>query len=317
MPYDAHKKATNSGSVRMVLTGTILLYMRRFFPPARGWWCSRAVYINGTKMIDHGKKNLLGVQIDAIDYEAAVEKLITAAHARKRMAVSALAVHGVMTGVLDKTHRYRLNHLDLVTPDGQPVRWALNLLYGTGLTDRVYGPTLMLELCGRAVQENLPIYLYGSRPATVDKLSEVLRSRFPGLAIAGKQPSLFRKTSAEEKEQIAEAIRRSGATITFVGLGCPRQEVWLYEYRDSLSMPLIAVGGAFDIHAGNIPQAPPYMQRVGMEWLYRFIQEPRRLWRRYLLLNPLYVALVILQASRLVPFDPSLATPPTQEVRYG
>src|SRR5512136_838547 len=134
-------------------------------------------------MIDKGKKNLLGVWVNALDYEAAVEKIIAAAREGKKMTVSALAVHGVMTGVQDRTHRYRLNHLDLVLPDGQPVRWALNLLYKTRLPDRVCGPTTMLLVCERAAEEGLPIYLYGSKKAVLEPLAKNLCVRFPKLVI--------------------------------------------------------------------------------------------------------------------------------------
>ena len=268
-------------------------------------------------MEDYGKKNLLGVQVNAIDYEAAVSQIIAAARSGKPLSVSALAVHGVMTGVLDATQRYRLNHLDLVVPDGQPVRWALNWLYQTNLADRVYGPTLMLKVCQRAAEESLPIYLYGSRPAVLEALVQHLQTRFPNLRMAGVQPSRFRQTSAREKAEIAAEIRNSGARVLFVGLGCPRQEVWAYEYRTALSLPIIAVGAAFDFHAGLVPQAPAKLQRSGLEWLYRLWQEPRRLWKRYLLLNPLYLALLACQGLKLASFDPATATPPTVEVRYG
>ncbi|MBI1880966.1 MAG: WecB/TagA/CpsF family glycosyltransferase, partial [Chloroflexi bacterium] len=119
-------------------------------------------------MLDQGKKNILGVQVDAVDYEAAIVKIMAAARTRSTLAVSALAVHGVMTGVLDSTQRYRLNHLDLIVPDGQPVRWALNWLYHTHLPDRVYGPTLMLKVCEQAAREGLPIFLYGSHPPVIE-----------------------------------------------------------------------------------------------------------------------------------------------------
>lgn len=267
-------------------------------------------------MIDRGKHEIIGVLIDAIDYEAAVERIISAAKQKQRMSVSAVAVHGLMAGVLDDTHRYRLNHLDLVVPDGQPIRWALNGLYRTGLTDRVYGPKLTLKLCARAAAESLPIYLYGSQPETLSKLVRNLRERFPGLQVAGWQASRFRPLTAEEKLEVARTIADSGACLTFVGLGCPRQEVWVYEYRDVLSMPLIAVGAAFDFYAQTVPQAPEYLQRVGLEWLFRLSREPRRLWRRYLLLNPYYCMLLCLQATGLRRFD-SVAAPPTSEVRFG
>jgi N-acetylglucosaminyldiphosphoundecaprenol N-acetyl-beta-D-mannosaminyltransferase len=268
-------------------------------------------------MIDKGKQNILGICVDAVDYEAAVARICAAARERQSLAVSALAVHGIMTGVFDATQRYRLNHLDMVVPDGQPVRWAMNLLYRTNLADRVYGPTLMLKLCERAAHEELPIYLYGSRPDVLQALITNLCARFPGLILAGAQASRFRNVSHAEKQEIVEMIRGSGAAITFVGLGCPRQEVWVYEYGDALDMPLIAVGAAFDFHAGLLAQAPPRLQRLGLEWFYRLVREPRRLWKRYVLLNPMYMALLVLQATKLKRFDPASVTPPAQDVGYG
>ncbi len=268
-------------------------------------------------MIDRGKGSVLGVLVDAVDYEAAVERIIAAARAHRPYAVSALAVHGVMTGVQSDEHRYRLNHFDLIVPDGQPVRWALNILYGAMLPDRVYGPTLTLKLCERAAAERLPVYFYGSKPDVLDALTANLKHLFPSLQIAGAQPSRFRKTTPDEKQGIAAAIRESGAALVFVGLGCPRQEVWAYEYRDTLSTPAIAVGAAFDFHAGKLPQAPHWMQDVGLEWWFRLMHEPLRLWRRYLILNPIYVVLFLLQLTRLRHFDPADTIPPTQEIRYG
>lgn len=268
-------------------------------------------------MRDAGKKNVLGVWVDAIDYEAVLSKVLLAARMKKGMAVSALAVHGVMTGVLDEVHRYRLNQFDLIVPDGQPVRWALNLLHGAELQDRVYGPTLMLEVCAQAAAESLPIYLYGSRPDVLASLRQNLTKRFPTLRIAGSQPSRFRRLSVEEKSEVVEEIRASGAAITFVGLGCPRQEVWAYEFNRELNMPVIAVGAAFDFHAGAQSQAPAALQRRGLEWLYRLVHEPRRLWRRYLFLNPMYMVLLALQGTKLRQFNPATAIPPTVDISYG
>lgn len=276
-----------------------------------------SVGLQRCSMIDLGKKNVLGILVNAVNYEAAVSKIIAAASAGKPLSVSALAVHGVMTGVLDSTHRYRINHIDLVLPDGQPVRWALNLLYNTGLPDRVCGPNAMLEICERAAQEGLSIYLYGSKPSVLEALSRNLCQRYPKLIIAGTQPSKFRHVSPQEKQEIALQIRNSGAAITFVGLGCPRQEVWAYEYRDELSMPLIAVGAAYDFHSGNLAKSPEFLSKIGLEWLFRLIKEPRRLWQRYVLLNPLYIWLFLLQAFKIKEFDPKDATPPVEEVFYG
>ncbi|MEG4517710.1 MULTISPECIES: WecB/TagA/CpsF family glycosyltransferase [unclassified Microcoleus] len=276
-----------------------------------------SVGLKRSSMIDKGKKNVLGILVNAVNYEAAVSQIIAAASAGKPMSVSALAVHGVMTGVLDRTHRYRINHIDLVLPDGQPVRWALNWLYHTELPDRVCGPNAMLQICERAAEEGLPIYLYGSQASVLEALSRNLCQRFPKLIIAGSQPSKFRQVSPQEKQEIAQQIRNSGAAITFVGLGCPRQEVWAYEYRNDLSMPLIAVGAAYDFHAGNLAKSPDFLSKIGLEWLFRMMKEPRRLWQRYVFLNPLYIWLFLLQALKIKQFDPTDATPPVEEVLYG
>ena len=267
-------------------------------------------------MIDRGKRNVVGVMVDVVDYDGAVSRIVDAARWGHPLAVSALAVHGVMTGVLDESHRYRLNHLDLVCPDDQPVRWALNWLHGAGLPDRVYGPNLTLRLCEEAARESVPIYLYGSRPEVLERLGPNLENRLPGLRIAGSQPSRFRVLTAEEKSEVVRQIVDSGARMVFVGLGCPRQEVWVYEHRDLLPMPLIAVGAAFDFHTGRVAQAPERMQRAGLEWLFRLLQDPGRLWRRYLWLGPQYLMLLLLQATRLRRFDP-VASPPTSELRHG
>jgi len=263
------------------------------------------------------KRNVLGILVDAVDYDGAVERIVRAAEAGQPLSVSALAVHGVMTGVLDSSHRYRLNHLDLVVPDGQPVRYALNWLHGTGLKDRVSGPMLMLQLCEVAAARGIPIFMYGSRPEVLAALQTRLCDRFPSLIIAGAEPSKFRPLSVREKAETVARIRGSGARITFVGLGCPRQEVWIYEYRDVLPTPILAVGAAFDMHAGYLPRAPMLMQDVGLEWLYRLWHEPRRLWRRYLYLNPLFLGHLTLQLTHLRRYDPSDTTAPLSELSYG
>ena len=246
-------------------------------------------------MINEGKQPILGVQISAIDYEYGVEAIVEAAKKGESLAMTALAVHGVMTGFYDPVHRRRLNGLDLVTPDGQPVRWALNWIHGIKLPDRVYGPTLTLKVLSAAEKEGLPVYFYGSKQETLDRLLSNLQVKFPKLKVAGAEPSKFRRLSSSEKEEAIKRIKDSGAAIAFVGLGCPRQEVWAYEYRDRLPMPLMAVGAAFDFHAGTVPQAPPWMQNLGLEWLFRFLQEPGRLWKRYLFLNPVYLTFTFLE----------------------
>lgn len=268
-------------------------------------------------MRDLGKRNVLGVLVDAVDYEGAVSTIIAAAEERRPLAVSALAVHGVMTGVADRTHKYRLNQLDLVTPDGQPVRWAMNLLHRTGLPDRVYGPTLTLKVCQEAAARGLPVFFYGSHPEVLTRLVANLESRFPGLKVAGSEPSKFCTSTPEEQHDISERIRSSGAQVTFVGLGCPRQEVFAYEYRDLLLMPVIAVGAAFDYHAGVVKEPPFWVQRSGLQWLYRLGQDPRRLWKRYLVLNTGFLVRLVLQTLRLWKPNPANGGEPKQPILYA
>lgn len=250
-------------------------------------------------MINHGKHPILGVNVHAVDYAYAVDTILRAACEGHPYAVSALAVHGVVTGYLNQEHRRRLNGMDLVVPDGQPVRWALRWRHDVRLPDRVYGPTLTLKTVEAAEQQGVPVYFYGSTPETLRRLVKNLRSTFPNLRIAGACPSRFRRLSSEEKEDVIAQIRKSHAQLVFVGLGCPRQEVWVFEYRSSLSMPLMAVGAAFDFLAGTLPQAPGWMQRRGLEWLYRLVMEPKRLWKRYLLLNPIYLTGIALEMLSL------------------
>lgn len=263
------------------------------------------------------KRPVLGIQIAVTDYDRATERIISSAQARTPLGVTALAVHGVMTGVLDPTQRFRLNSLDMCVPDGQPVRWALNRLRGCKLSDRVYGPELMLRICARAEKEKLPIYLYGSTREVLAKLGDNLRARYPSLQIAGTSPSRFRKISSQEKVEVVREIRDSGAAIVFCGLGCPRQEVWTYEYRDAVGFPIVAVGAAFEFFAGTARQAPPLLQRYGMEWAFRLWSEPRRLWKRYLLLNPLYIALLVAEVLRLRQFSDASAITPSGEIGFG
>lgn len=268
-------------------------------------------------MIDCGKQNLLGVLIDVVDYDAAVGKIVAAARESTRMTCSALAVHGVMTGVQDSQHRYRLNHLDLVVPDGQPVRWGLNWLYGHNLRERVYGPELVLRVCASAAAEGLPVFFYGSQGAILRELVKRLTLRFPDLRVAGTAPSRFRRLIPEEKEEVVREIQDSGARIVFVGLGCPRQEVFTYEFGTALGLPVLAVGAAFDFHAGSRPQAPSWMQRRGLEWCFRLLQEPRRLARRYLVLNPIYLVLLTMQRLHWRKFEPDNCTPPHEELLFA
>lgn len=279
---------------------------------------TRQAYQDGLQsMIDRGKRFVLGVSVNVIDYDGAVSRIISVARNRKPLGVSALAVHGVMTGALNREHAFRLNSLDIVTPDGQPVRWALRILHGEKLPDRVYGPELTLRLCQAAEHEELSVYFYGSTSNVLVNLVNRLTKRFTNLKIAGYEPSKFRRLSVNEVSELSKRIKASGANIVFVGLGCPKQEVFIFENMQQIGLPLIAVGAAFDFHAGLLSQAPEKMQNYGLEWLYRLMQEPKRLWKRYLILNPKYCYFVLLQ---FIGFEPSrfkITVKPKNNERFG
>ena len=268
-------------------------------------------------MINEGKHSILGININAVDYESAVNKITTAAKNKEACSVSALAVHGVMTGFLDRVHARRLNGLDLVVPDGQPVRWALSWLHGKKLPDRVYGPNLTLKVAESLTKEGLSIYLYGSKEETLTKFADNLSKMYPGFKIAGMEASKFRRLSDSERLELAQRIKDSGASAVFLGLGCPRQEAWAYEYRNLLNIPILAVGAAFDFHAGTLPQAPKWMQDAGLEWFFRLTQEPKRLWQRYAILNPLYLWNIFQQYLGLRKFSPTMPDGQEKIESYG
>ena len=175
----------------------------------------------------------------------------------------------------------------------------------------------MLKICEAAAKEGLPVYFFGTNRATLDQLVRNLSEKFPTLIVAGSEPSQFRQLTKQESEDLATRIKSSGARITFAGLGCPRQEVWAYEMGDALHMPVFAVGAAFAFHAGTLPQAPSWMQKSGLEWVFRLISEPKRLWRRYVYLNPAYLFLLGLQYVGLRRVDPDKDLPPKTHMLYG
>ena len=242
------------------------------------------------------KANILGVGVSITDYAAVVEHVLAAAREQRALSVSACAVHVLMAAIDDPAFAAVLNRFEIVAPDGQPVRWGLSWTRQAELSDRVYGPTLMLRSCEAAARAQLPVYLYGSRPATLQLLAARLNQRAPGLQIAGTRAGRFRPLTDTEQAEDARAIRDSGARIVFVGMGAPRQEWWIFHMRNRIPLPMLALGAAFDFHAGLVPQAPPVLQRAGLEWLFRLTREPSRLWRRYLTVTPRYLPLIASQA---------------------
>lgn len=236
------------------------------------------------------KREVFGIGISVTDYREATRAILAAARERRSYTVTALATHGLMLAEQDKSFRDVVNSIDLVTPDGQPVRWALNALHKTGLTDRVYGPDLTNFVCAAAEKEAVGVYLYGSAPKTVKRFAEALKANYPRLEIAGVQPDRFREATPQEDAADVARIEASGAGIVLVGRGCPRQERWVAAHKDRVHGAMLAVGAAFDYHAGMLRRPPRWMQQVGLEWLFRLAQEPRRLFTRYLRYNSRFLA---------------------------
>jgi N-acetylglucosaminyldiphosphoundecaprenol N-acetyl-beta-D-mannosaminyltransferase len=233
---------------------------------------------------------VLGVPLALTDYEGTLDWIDDAVAAGHRGYVCVAATHTVMAAGDDPALRAAVLGADFTVPDGQPLVWALKLL-GHPVDDRVYGPDLMDRACARAAHTGRRFYLYGGRnQGALAQLARVLRLRYPGLQIVGGYVPPFRELTDAEEEAIVADIRRSGADVVWVGIGVPKQEKWMARMRHRIDAPVfVGVGAAFDFHAGLIPQAPGWMQRLGLEWLFRLVQEPRRLWRRYLRYNPLFL----------------------------
>jgi N-acetylglucosaminyldiphosphoundecaprenol N-acetyl-beta-D-mannosaminyltransferase len=231
------------------------------------------------------------VQLAVSDYAEVIDWMEAVIEAGARAYVTAAAVNLVMSAREDPAARAALLGATLAVPDGQPLVWALRAL-GNSSATRVYGPDLMVGFCARAAQRAIPMYLYGGRtPEALAVLERRLCERFPGLRIVGGYSPPFRELTAEEEAQVSNAIDASGAAVVWVGTGQPKQEKWMAKMRPRLAAPLlVGVGAAFDFHAGLVSQAPPWMQRNGLEWTYRLAREPRRLWRRYARYNPRFLA---------------------------
>ena len=239
-------------------------------------------------MVDFGSRRILGMRVDGTTYEETTGAIADMASARSGGMVCVATVHMVMEAFDDPALRRIVNAADRVTPDGVPLVAALRML-GIPRAQRVYGPTLTPILCRRAEEFELPVGFYGGTPEVLDALTRELSARFPKLAIPFAFSPPFRPLSEVEDAAVVDAIEAAGVAILFVGLGCPKQERWMAAHRESLRCTMVGVGAAFDFIAGAKSQAPRWMQRAGLEWLFRLLAEPRRLWRRYLIGNPRFL----------------------------
>jgi len=247
--------------------------------------------------------NVIGSNIHTTSYVDATIQIVKWVKLDETRIVFAANVHMLMEAYDERLFQPIINQADLVTPDGMPLVWMLRLK-GKRNQQRVYGPTLMLHVLEKAAYEKIPVGFYGGRPEVLERLVEQMQIKFPGLDIAYTYSPPFRPLSSREDEEICQTIQASGLRILFVGLGCPKQERWMAEHHNRISAVMLGVGAAFDFHAGVISQAPSWMQGLGMEWAYRFMQEPRRLWRRYLIQNPRFVMLAMADLLGILKITP-------------
>jgi N-acetylglucosaminyldiphosphoundecaprenol N-acetyl-beta-D-mannosaminyltransferase len=238
--------------------------------------------------------SIFGAAIDAKNWDAALAKINDWASRNESRYVCICNVHSVVTASQDADFSRVLNEADMATPDGAPVAWLLRRMGHAG-QQRINGPDLMWRYCSQSQERTESIFFYGSAEKTLVTLEKKLRDVFPALKIAGSISPPFRTLTTEEDDIIVAQINDSGAGVVFVSLGCPKQELWMAAHRGHINAVMIGVGAAFDYHADTIKRAPKWMQDSGLEWLHRLASEPRRLWRRYLITNTLFIALAAKQ----------------------
>ena len=235
---------------------------------------------------------VIGVPIDVLGWDEALARIAgwatEPASAERSRVVCICNAHSVVTARHEPAFERALREADMATPDGAPVAWMLRRLGQRG-QQRINGPDLMWRCCADAATRGIPVYLYGALPETLALLQQRLLLAFPALQIAGAHAPPFRPLSAEEDAAEVAAINASGAGVVWVSLGCPKQELWMQRHRGRVQAVMVGVGAAFDYHAGVQKRAPPWVQHAGLDWLYRLLMEPRRLWRRYLVTNTLFV----------------------------
>lgn len=251
--------------------------------------------------------SILGMKVSWTDYQHACDLILSWARQKASKYVCVATVNNVMESYDSEVFQTVMNGADLVTPDGMPVVWALWALGRKGAT-RVYGPDLTPVLLEKAAAAGIPVGFYGAAPEVLHQLVERLRSRYPALHIAYAFSPPFRALSPAEDQEVIDAINRSGARVLFLGLNTPKQDLWMAAHRNKVQSVMVGVGAAFDFLAGSKPQAPRWMMRIGLEWLFRLATEPRRLWKRYLKHNPRFVFFFALQMLRIKRYDLELGS---------
>jgi len=237
------------------------------------------------------RANVVNAHICAVTFERAIKQIEDYIEQRGNHYICFSNVHTVITCRKDAEFRRVTNEADLALPDGMPLVWALKLL-GYGQHGRVYGPDVLLALCLQSKEKGYSHFFYGGNEGVPELLVTKLTKRFPWLKVAGYYSPPFRPLTVQEDDDVIDMINNSGADILWVGLGAPKQELWMADHQKRITVPvMLGVGAAFDFHSGKVKQAPRCLQNTGLEWLFRLCMEPRRLWRRYLYNNPLFIFL--------------------------
>jgi N-acetylglucosaminyldiphosphoundecaprenol N-acetyl-beta-D-mannosaminyltransferase len=246
-------------------------------------------------------RHIFGMRVDSTSYKDATNNVITWAISGESRYVCAANVHMAMEAYDSQDFKKIINKADIVTPDGMPLVLILRIL-GLNGQKRVYGPTLMKHICEVSAQGSIPVGFYGGTSETLKALVHNLTDQIPNLKTSYAYSPPFRALTLGENEALVGEINSSGTQILFVGLGCPKQEWWMFTHRNRIKSVMIGVGAGFDFFAGTKKQAPKWMMRIGLEWLFRLFTEPKRLWRRYLYNNPRFLYLATLQLLNLRDF---------------
>jgi len=235
-------------------------------------------------------EQVLGFSISADPFREQIDLILKWGHQRLSQIVCVANVHMLMEAYWDPTFAEVLSNSDLITPDGMPLVWTMNILRGKP-HDRVAGIDILLNVCYRASREGLKVFFLGTDTETIQGIQKRLFQEFPQLQVVGLEPLPFRPLTPEEDSQLTRRINDSGAGILFLALGCPKQEIWMSHHKNKIQAVMIGVGGVFPVYAGLKTLAPDWIRYSGLEWLYRLAQEPRRLWKRYSTTIPPFIYL--------------------------
>lgn len=253
--------------------------------------------------LDNSFLNILGVRVHSVNIPLVLSKIYELINKSQKGYITVTGVHGIMECQRSLKVKAAHNHSFLTVPDGMPLVY-IGKFFGYSKIARCYGPDLMMAVMEASVAKRYTHFFYGGKDGIAQKLKHMMKSKFPGIKIVGTYTPPYRPLSEEEKKELVEKVHQLGPNIIWVGLSTPKQEIFMQEYLPLLDTNLmIGVGAAFDFHTGQIKTAPTWLQKMALEWLYRLIQEPSRLWKRYMLNNPLFLWKFALQVLKIKKYE--------------